>query len=131
MFASESYFSFLNIYIASSSSSNWKRFALLYEVHPDLCFPHLVTQHAQSEYKLMRHCMCPDIGITFNSFPNLLENFISIGWESLVIFNDRNIYHGLIVEFYSHLTVNRDEAVLLWVLLSEIYTCESDTLWLK
>lgn len=71
--------------------------------------PHLVTPHAPSKYKLMRYCLCPSVGITFNNFPNLLEKFISIGWKSLVVFNDRNIYPGLIAEFYCHMTINRDE----------------------
>lgn len=95
------------------SSSKRKRLASHSNIHPDVCIPHLVTALAKSKYKHMKHNLQSGLGITFNSFPYLLEFIRNIGWECLVIFHDRHIYPGLIAEFYSYMISNKDDTGLL------------------
>lgn len=82
-------------------------------IHPDVCVPHLVTSNTQSKYKLIQPYLLASLVITFNSFPHLLEKIRKIGWECLVVFHDRHLYPGLIVEFYSHMNFNKDDTGML------------------
>lgn len=94
-------------------SAKRKKLASHSDIYPDVCVPHLVTPTAQSKYKHMKHNLLSGLGIPFNSFPYLLEKIQNIGWECLVVFNNRHIYPKLIAEFYSHMIFNKDETGLL------------------
>lgn len=61
------------------SSSKRKRLASHSNIHPDVCIPHLLTALAKSKYKHMKHNLQSGLGITFNSFPYLLEFIRNIG----------------------------------------------------
>lgn len=84
------------------SSFKRKRSSSLNLLRPDTFVPTLISPTVRIKYDALKHNPKPGIGISFNSFPDILDKFQSIGWECLVVFSDR------VGEFYTNMSFNRD-----------------------